>query len=224
MPADLGATKSSQVPLAWAHLAFFSEHYPAISDQIAKDSRQVLPPETQRFAALAACAPADVRVVILGQDPYPTPGHAHGLAFSVEPDVSPLPRSLGNIYKEMDEDLGAHPTTGDLRGWAKQGVLLLNTVLSVPAGEANGHKDLGWQRLSHEILSLVSQRPTAFVLWGKQAQSLAKYIHPGDHLMIETAHPSPLSARRGFFGSRPFSRINDWLTARGTPPINWTQA
>ena len=224
MGVSVGPSGSSSIPKAWAHLPFFSGRYQAIEATIAADPRDILPPAPQRFAALEACAPDAVRVVILGQDPYPTPGHAHGLSFSVEPDVRPLPRSLNNIYKEMVDDLGQAPLTGDLRPWAAQGVLLLNTVLSVPAGEANGHKDLGWQRLSHEILSLVSQRPTAFVLWGKQAQSLAKYIHPGDHLMIETAHPSPLSARRGFFGSRPFSRINDWLTARGTPPINWTQA
>lgn len=211
-----------KVPDAWAQLAFFSEDWPRISQAIAEDDRQILPPAHQRFAALEACSPAETRVVILGQDPYPTPGHAHGLAFSVEPEVTPLPRSLTNIYKEMDTDLGHRPKNGDLRFWANQGVLLLNTVLSVPAGEANGHKDLGWQRLAHQVLAEVSVKPTAFVLWGKQAQALAKHIHSGPHLMIETAHPSPLSARRGFFGSRPFSKINDWLTARGDAPIHWT--
>ena len=209
-------------PQNWSHLPFFASDLPSIAAQLADDERAILLPEHQRFAALEACDPANTRVVILGQDPYPTPGHAHGLAFSVEPDVRPLPRSLNNIYKEMVEDLGAAPLNGDLRGWAAQGVLLLNTVLSVPAGEANGHKDLGWQTLAHQVLAEVSQKPTAFVLWGKQAQALAKHIHPGDHLMIETAHPSPLSARRGFFGSRPFSRINTWLTDRGEHPIDWT--
>lgn len=213
----------SEAPRAWRHLAFFTTHYPQITAQLADDPRRILPPDHQRFAALSACAPAEARVVFLGQDPYPTPGHAHGLAFSVDPDVRPLPRSLTNIFKEMEDDLGSHPKTGDLRPWAAQGVLLLNTVLSVPAGEANGHKDLGWQQLAHEVLAEVSRRPTAFVLWGKQAQNLRKHIHPGPHLMIETAHPSPLSARRGFFGSKPFSRINDWLRERGEQPINWTQ-
>lgn len=217
-------------PPKWSHLPFFAETLPTIEHTLAKDAREILPPVPQRFAALDLTPPDRVRVVILGQDPYPTPGHAHGLAFSVEPDVRPLPRSLNNIFKEMREDLGDAPQTGDLRFWAAQGVLLLNTVLTVPAGEANGHKALGWQKLAHDVLQDVSQRPTAFVLWGKQAQALAPHISSPktdpnfetDHLLIETAHPSPLSARRGFFGSRPFSRINTWLTARGEPAINWT--
>lgn len=218
----------SLIPESWAHLPFFSEHFQRIEAVLARDTRDILPPAHQRFAALDACAPEQTRVVILGQDPYPTPGHAHGLSFSVDPDVQPLPRSLSNIFKEMQDDLGHQPKTGDLRAWARQGVLLLNTVLSVPPGEANGHKDLGWQQLARDVLADVSARPTAFVLWGKQAQAMAQHIRPsdlsqGDHLMIETAHPSPLSARRGFFGSRPFSRINDWLSHRGEPPINWTQ-
>lgn len=215
-------------PKAWAHLPFFTQDWPKLKCALKADARDILPPASQRFAALERTPPSDVRAIILGQDPYPTPGHAHGFSFSVAPEVRPLPRSLNNIYKEMVEDLGAAPLTGDLRFWADQGVLLLNTVLSVPAGDANGHKSLGWQRLAHEVLSEVSaRRPCAFVLWGKQAQALAPHIEPpkdGDqHLMIETAHPSPLSARRGFFGSKPFSKINTWLTTRGEPPINWTQ-
>ncbi|MGH1465696.1 MAG: uracil-DNA glycosylase [Cognatishimia sp.] len=210
------------VPASWAHLPFFSNDLPEIEAALAKETRPNLPPAAQRFAAFEHLAPKDVRVVILGQDPYPTPGHAHGLAFSVAPAVTPLPRSLNNIYKEMRTDIGGAPKNGDLRPWAQQGVLLLNTVLSVPAGLANGHKKLGWQTLAHQVLQEVSQRPTAFVLWGKQAQMLSRHIHPGDHLMIETAHPSPLSATRGFFGSRPFSRINQWLAAQSQPQINWT--
>ncbi len=216
-------------PSAWAHLPFFANTWPDIETAVHQDARDILPPASDIFTALDLTQPADVRVVILGQDPYPTPGHAHGLAFSVAPDVTPLPRSLGNIYKEMNADLGAAPNTGDLRLWAKQGVLLLNTVLTVPAGEANGHKHLGWQTLAHQVLADVSaRRACAFVLWGKQAQTLAPHIaSPKDgaqHLMIETAHPSPLSARRGFFGSRPFSRINTWLVDRGDTAINWTDA
>ncbi|MBO9476875.1 uracil-DNA glycosylase [Shimia sp. R11_0] len=214
-------------PANWAHLAFFETRWPKLQAQIVADTRDILPPAEQRFAALERVAPKDVRVVILGQDPYPTPGHAHGLSFSVEPDVRPLPRSLNNIFKELREDLGTAPETGDLRFWADQGVLLLNTVLTVPAGEANGHKALGWQDLTHEVLAEVShQRPCAFLLWGKQAQTLAPHIQApkdgAEHLMIETAHPSPLSARRGFFGSRPFSKINTWLADRGERQINWT--
>ncbi|AHD09412.1 uracil-DNA glycosylase [Phaeobacter gallaeciensis] len=205
----------------WADLPFFADRYPAIAAAVAEDPRDILPPADQRLAALSLTPPEETRVVILGQDPYPTPGHAHGLAFSVEPDVRPLPRSLNNIFKELHDDLGVERHTGDLRGWARQGVLLLNTVLSVPSGEANGHKSLGWQQLAHEVLNLSSQRPTAYILWGKQAQGLEKYIQPGDHLILRTAHPSPLSARRGFFSSRPFSTVNRWLAEQGQPTIDW---
>ena len=216
------------IPKAWAHLPFFADDYPTIAQALAADARDILPGEDNIFAAYDRCAPEDTRVVILGQDPYPTPGHAHGLSFSVEPDVHPLPRSLNNIYKEMIEDLGAAPLNGDLRFLADQGVLLLNTVLTVPAGEANGHAKLGWQPLAEQVLQEVSETPTAFVLWGKQAQALARHItapkNGGEHLLIESAHPSPLSARRGFFGSRPFSRINAWLAEQGQPQIDWTNA
>lgn len=212
----------SNIPLGWTDLPFFSDTWPAITAAIGADQRLILPPAPQRFAALDLTPPNATRVMILGQDPYPTPGHAHGLAFSVEPDVSPLPRSLNNIFKEMTDDIGQAPANGDLRGWAKQGVLLLNTALSVPAGEANGHKHLGWSQLAHQVLDLTSQRPTAYILWGNTAQKLESFINPGDHLILKSAHPSPLSARRGFFGSRPFSAVNHWLTARGEATINWT--
>lgn len=212
LPAGLGH---------WARLPFFTDRWPGISAALQEDPRDILPPAQQRFAALELTQPQDTRVVILGQDPYPTPGHAHGLAFSAEPDVRPLPRSLSNIYKELEADLGAIRPNGDLRGWARQGVLLLNTALSVPAGEANGHKHLGWQHLVHQVLELTSERPTAYILWGNAAQKLEKHIKPGDHLILKTAHPSPLSARRGFFGSRPFSKVNNWLAARGEAGIDW---
>ncbi|MGR3759538.1 uracil-DNA glycosylase [Roseobacteraceae bacterium NS-SX3] len=207
---------------AWADLPFFTEDWPRIEAALADDPRPILPPARQRFAALELTQPQDTRVVILGQDPYPTPGHAHGLAFSVEPEVSPLPRSLNNIYKELAEDVHAIRPNGDLRGWARQGVMLLNTALSVPAGAANGHKALGWNKLADQVLAVTSRRPTAYVLWGNQAQKLEKHINPGDHLILKTAHPSPLSARRGFFGSRPFSAVNGWLAARGEPTIDWS--
>lgn len=208
---------------AWDDLPFFRQDLPAIAARLEADPRRVLPGADQVFAALALTQPEATRVVILGQDPYPTPGHAHGLAFSVEPDVRPLPRSLANIYRELTDDLGAAPATGDLRFWARQGVLLLNAVLTVPAGEANGHKTLGWQKLTAQVLARLSDVPRAFLLWGRQAQDAAARALTGpDHLRIETAHPSPLSARRGFFGSRPFSRTNQWLAYQGHPPINWT--
>jgi len=211
-----------RIPKHWSGLPFFAEDWPAIESAIAADPRQILPPNHQRFAALDLTPPAETRVVILGQDPYPTPGHAHGLAFSVEPDVQPLPRSLNNIYKEMVDDIDQAPQTGDLRHWAAQGVLLLNTALSVPAKEANGHKHLGWSKLAHQVLGQTSQRPTAYILWGNAAQKLETFVNPGDHLILKSAHPSPLSARRGFFGSRPFSAVNRWLEARGENTIDWT--
>ncbi len=210
-----------KIPSAWDHLPFFKEKLPAIEASIAQDQREILPPTHQRFAAFEFCAPAEVKVVILGQDPYPTPGHAHGLAFSAEPNVRPLPRSLNNIYKEMVDDLGATPLNADLRPWARQGILLLNTVLSVPAGDANGHKKLGWQILAQQALAEVSKRPCAFLLWGAQAHKMQDFIMPGEHFILKTAHPSPLSARRGFFGSKPFSRVNSWLIENGQTPINW---
>lgn len=210
------------LPERWGHLPFFTEDFPRIATALAQETRQILPPEAQRFAALDACAPGEVRVVILGQDPYPTPGHAHGLSFSVEPDVRPLPRSLTNIYKELQEEFGAVPPNGDLRFWARQGVLLLNTALSVPAGNAGAHAKLGWSKLTAQVLEALSDQPRAFILWGGHAQKFAPHIHGDDHLILTSAHPSPLSARRGFFGSRPFSRVNDWLKARGETPINWT--
>ncbi len=206
----------------WANLPFFTESWPDIKAQIKADPRLILPPNAQRFAALALTPLEQTRVVILGQDPYPTPGHANGLAFSTTADTSPLPRSLLNIFKELQADTDLLAATGDLRDWARQGVLLLNTSLSVPAGEANGHRDLGWDALVQQVLSVTSERPTAYVLWGKQAQRLEKHIHPGDHLILKSAHPSPLSAHRGFFGSQPFSAINNWLAARGSNPVDWS--
>lgn len=214
-------------PQGWGDLPFFQTTWPAVQAVLACETRQILPPEDQRFAALAACPPEKVRVVILGQDPYPTPGHAHGFAFSVAPHVSPLPRSLSNIFKEMTDDLGACPTNGDLRFWAAQGVLLLNSCLSVPAGAAGAHARLGWHELTAQVIGKISGSPRAFLLWGNHAQGFARHISPPvtdpDHLILQSAHPSPLSARRGFFGSRPFSRINEWLMARGETPINWTR-
>jgi uracil-DNA glycosylase len=210
------------LPAAWADLPFFADTYPAI--EAATRGPDILPPAHQRFAALDLTPPEAVRVVILGQDPYPTPGHAHGLAFSVEPDVQPLPRSLGNIFKEMDTDIGDRPATGDLRSWARQGVLLLNTALTVPAGQAGAHAKLGWSTLTRQVLHRLSDTPRAFVLWGGHAQGFRDAIRGKDHLILASAHPSPLSARRGFFGSRPFSSVNNWLTSKGETPINWTSS
>lgn len=212
------------IPPAWSHLPFFSTDWPRIAAALDAEPHRSLPPRDQIFAALDACAPDRTRVIILGQDPYPTPGHAHGLAFSVAPEVRPLPRSLNNIFKEMTDDLGAAPLTGDLRFWARQGVLMLNTALTVPAGQAGGHARLGWSGLTAQVLSALDDRPRAALLWGNHAQGFARHLTRPDHLIVKTAHPSPLSARRGFFGSRPFSRVNDWLIANGNTPIDWTNA
>ncbi len=213
-------------PPAWAHLPFFDGPFDALAAKLAAETRDILPPRHQIFAALEALAPDDVRVVILGQDPYPTPGHAHGLAFSVEPDVRPLPRSLNNIFKELQDDVGPIPPNGDLRFWARQGVLLLNTALTVAAGDAGAHAKLGWSHLTRNVLAELSDTPRAFWLWGNHAQGFADAItgpNSGpDHLILKTAHPSPLSARRGFFGSRPFSTTNSWLKDLGHAQINWT--
>ncbi len=206
---------------AWRDLPFFDETLPGITAALAQDQRLILPPAPQVFAALEQTQPDAVRVVILGQDPYPTPGHAHGLAFSASADTQPLPRSLSNIFKEMRDDIGDAPPHADLHFWAAQGVLLLNTALTVPAGDAGGHAKLGWQDLTTQVLDRLCNRPRVYLLWGAHAQKVAKAVDPGMNLKIETAHPSPLSARRGFFGSQPFSRANDWLHGQGQRAINW---
>ena len=207
-------------PPAWAHLPFFTRDWPAIRDRLR--GIDWLPGPGRVFAALEAVRPQDVRVVILGQDPYPTPGHANGLAFSVNPGVK-LPRSLANIFAELETDTGARPPSGDLSRWARQGVLLLNTSLSVVPGQAGAHADWGWDRLAREaIADAQSHGPLGFILWGAHAARVARGLPRGDDLVIETPHPSPLSARRGFFGSRPFSRVNDWLLAQGRAPIDWS--
>jgi len=209
-------------PARWAYLSFFQDDLPRIVTALDAETRLVLPPTNEIFAALDACPPDDVRVVILGQDPYPTPGHAHGFAFSVAPDVRPLPRSLGNIFKELEADQGATPPNGDLRFWAAQGVLLLNDVLTVPAGDARGHRRLGWQKLVPQVLDALSDTPRAFILWGNDARAHAGRLEGHEHLVLQSVHPSPLSARRGFFRSRPFSQVNAWLRDQDQPPINWT--
>jgi uracil-DNA glycosylase len=189
--------------------------------------KQVLPAKTDWFNAFNAAPFDQVRVVILGQDPYPTPGHAHGLSFSVRPDVRPLPKSLINIFKEMADDLGIHNTSGDLTPWANQGVLLLNAVLTVPARQPAGHQNQGWELITDAAISALAARPkpVVFVLWGGAAQRKAALIAPHNHnqrhLIIQSPHPSPLSAYRGFFGSHPFSRINEFLVQQGERPIDW---
>ncbi|MDE0523431.1 MAG: uracil-DNA glycosylase [Boseongicola sp.] len=206
---------------AWAELPFFTEDWPRIAEALALDTRRILPPAQLRFAALERCQPAATRAVILGQDPYPTSGHANGLAFSATSGTA-LPKSLRNIFRELHDDIGRSPATGDLASWADAGVLLLNTALTVPEGSAGGHLHLGWDALAAQVLRRLSDSPRAFILWGKHAQGYTAHVKGDHHLIITSAHPSPLSAHRGFFGSRPFSRVNSWLEAQGHAPIPWS--
>ena len=165
----------------------------------------------------------DVRVLIVGQDPYPTPGHPIGLSFAVDPDVRPVPRSLANIYRELADDLGVTPPGhGDLTPWSASGVMLLNRVLTVRPGAPASHRGKGWETVTdHAIRTLVArERPLVAILWGRDAQSLRPLL--GSTPVIESAHPSPLSASRGFFGSRPFSRANAMLVAQGGEPVDWS--
>lgn len=190
----------------------------------AAAGKHILPPLEQRFNALHSTPLDQVKVVILGQDPYPTPGHAHGLAFSVQPDVAPLPRSLLNINRELQDDLGINNShTGCLQAWAAQGVLLLNTVLTVEAGNAGSHQKRGWETFTDTVIQAISAQaqPVVFILWGNHAQKKTALIDTTRHCIIASAHPSPLSARRGFFGSKPFSRANAFLQANGRTPLNW---
>lgn len=186
--------------------------------------KKILPPKELWFEALNVTPLDKVKVLILGQDPYPTVGHAHGLCFSVLDGVKPLPKSLQNINKELLSDCGVdNAHTGCLLPWAKQGVLLLNAVLTVEAGSANAHKNKGWENLTDKIIELVSSEceNVVFVLWGAYAQKKAVLIDASKHLVIKDPHPSPLSAYRGFWASKPFSRINDYLEEKGKGPIVW---
>jgi uracil-DNA glycosylase len=164
----------------------------------------------------------DVRVLIVGQDPYPTPGHPVGLSFSVAPDVRPLPKSLVNIYRELCEDVGCPaPANGDLTPWFEQGVMLLNRVLTVAPGSPASHRGRGWERVTEQAITAFAGRggPRAAILWGRDAQNLKPLL--GDVPWVESPHPSPLSASRGFFGSRPFSRVNELLERQGGTPVDW---
>ena len=186
-------------------------------------SGAVYPARENVFAAYRATPLSQVKVVILGQDPYPNPDQAQGLSFSVPAGMA-LPKSLVNIYKEYVTDLNQlAPRTGDLHAWAEQGVLLLNTVLTVPAHQANGHAGKIWEPLTDATISLVAQQsqPTVFILWGKPAQKKVPLITGPNNLILQAPHPSPLSAYRGFFGSRPFSQANAFLEANQQQPIRW---
>lgn len=186
-------------------------------------TQKIYPDMYAIFNALHYTSLADTKVVILGQDPYHGPGQAHGLSFSVQPGIAPPP-SLINIFKELQTDLGCTvPNNGCLKPWADQGVLLLNTVLTVREHAANSHHGHGWEIFTDKIIALLNERekPLAFILWGSPARSKKKMITNPQHFIVESPHPSPLSASRGFFGSRPFSRVNTFLEQNGQTPIDW---
>lgn len=187
------------------------------------NSRQVFPMPDDIFNAFHLTPLKEVKVVILGQDPYHNVGQAHGLCFSVKPDVE-IPPSLVNIYQELHDDLGCEiPNNGYLVKWAKQGVLLLNTVLTVRAHQANSHRGIGWEEFTDAAIRALAEedRPMVFILWGRPAQMKRSMLHNPRHLILEAPHPSPLSASRGFFGSRPFSKTNEYLKQNGLTPIDW---
>lgn len=188
------------------------------------ENHVVYPPSEDIFAALDLTPLHKVKVVILGQDPYHEPNQAHGLSFSVPPDQQRIPPSLVNIYKELHDDVGCRmPDNGYLKCWADQGVLMLNTVLTVRAHEANSHKGKGWEQFTDAILEAVNRqdRPIVFILWGSQAQTKEVMLDNPQHLILKAPHPSPLSAGRGFFGCRHFSKCNAFLEAHGETPIDW---
>lgn len=217
----------SQLPQCW-HPALRSmpdDRIEQLNSFIAaqRKIREIYPPEKDMFAAFAFSTPESVKVLLLGQDPYHEPGQAHGLAFSV-PDGVKVPPSLRNIFKELHADLGCYiSSSGNLISWAKQGVLLLNTVLTVQAHQANSHRKQGWEEFTDGVIRLVNEvNPGAvFLLWGKPAQSKLELIDQDRHRVLCAPHPSPLSAHRGFFGSRPFSRANAALKELGRQEINW---
>ncbi len=204
---------------------FAKPYYKKLYQKVNEEYRthRIFPPADDIFNAFALTPLKEVKVVILGQDPYHGDGQAHGLCFSVKPDVE-IPPSLENIYKELRDDCGCYiPNNGCLIKWAKQGVLLLNTVLTVRAHQANSHCGIGWEEFTDAAIRVLNQqdRPMVFLLWGRPAQRKKTMLNNPKHLILEAPHPSPLSAYRGFFGSRPFSRANKFLQQNGLEPIDW---
>ncbi|GMK43025.1 uracil-DNA glycosylase [Paenibacillus glycanilyticus] len=213
----------------WAELLQGEMDEPYFKQMEAKlgelyETKTVYPKAEHIFNALSLTPYEQTRVVIIGQDPYHGQGQAHGLSFSVQEGVA-IPPSLRNIYKELQQDIGCPiPQHGSLASWAKQGVLLLNTVLTVEEGQPNSHQKLGWERFTDRIIRKLNEReePVVFILWGKHAQDKAAFIDTSKHRVIASAHPSPLAARKGFFGSRPFSRVNEHLRSFGYTEIDWS--
>ena len=206
---------------------FSKDYFKALSSFIASERKEnpnsIFPDENKVFEALKNCRLEKVKVVIIGQDPYPSKGHANGLCFSVTKEVTPLPKSLKNIFKELYSDVGVQKSDGDLLSWAKQGVLLLNTVLTVRESEAGSHANRGWEIFTDAIIvELMKERKNiVFILWGAKAQKKGSQVDERTHFIIKSPHPSPLSSYRGFFGSRPFSQVNDYLLSIGESTIDW---
>jgi uracil-DNA glycosylase len=228
-PASTPTREAPKLPSSWRDAlaaALASENMAKLRQFLAAELRAgktIYPRPSEYFAALNATPLEQVKVVILGQDPYHGPGQAHGLSFSVRPGID-IPPSLRNIYQELHSDLGIEPVKhGYLMAWAQRGVLLLNAVLSVEAGRPASHQGQGWELFTDEIVKVLNavDRPLAFVLWGNYALKKGAAVDRKRHLVLEAPHPSPLSASRGFFGSRPFSQINRYLAAHGRDPIDW---
>ena len=200
---------------------YYANLYKKIREEYA--STQIFPPSDEIFTAFELTPLAEVKVVIIGQDPYHGDGQAHGLCFSVKPDIE-TPPSLVNIYKELNSDLGCYiPNNGYLTKWAKQGVLMLNTVLTVRAHQANSHRGIGWEEFTDAAIRILNEqdRPIVYLLWGKPAQMKKSMLNNSKHLILEAPHPSPLSAYRGFFGCQHFSKTNAFLKENGLTPIDW---
>ena len=224
MPHNIQLHPSWKAVLSEEFTQPYMQNLKAFLLQEKEQGKTILPKGSLWFNALNSTPLDQVKVVILGQDPYPTIGHAHGLCFSVMPEIKPLPKSLLNINKELYEDLGIDNShTGYLQPWAAQGVLLLNAVLTVEAGRSNAHQGRGWERFTDKVIEIINRecRDVVFVLWGSYAQKKGMAIDTSRHMIIKSPHPSPLSAYRGFFGSKPFSRTNNFLIAKGKTPINW---
>ena len=203
------------------HKPYYKELYEFVKEEY--NTKTVYPPADDIFNALHLTPLKDVKVLVLGQDPYHNVNQAHGLSFSVLPGQK-VPPSLQNIYQELHDDLGCYiPNHGYLEKWAKQGVLMLNTVLTVRAHQANSHRGIGWEEFTDACIRICSEqdRPMVFILWGKPAQTKKSMLHNPKHLILEAPHPSPLSAYRGFFGSKPFSKTNEYLQENGLAPIDW---
>ncbi len=203
---------------------YFQKLMGFVSDEYQINENSIFPSRENIFRAFEACPFEHVKVVILGQDPYPTKGHAHGLCFSIEEDVKPFPKSLVNIFKEIESDLNQPiPANGSLVRWAKQGVLLLNTVLTVKEGQAGSHMNKGWEQFSDAVIQILSDQKDdiVYLLWGSKAQEKGKNIDSLKNCVLTSVHPSPLSSYRGFFGCKHFSKTNEYLISKGSAPIDW---